>query len=547
MIDPGSALGDYEVVEELERGGMAMVYVARQPRLGRRAALKQVDLRGGEDLAERFVREARLAGSLNHPNVVTVFDFFEHDGIPYIAMEYLERGSLRPWMDELTLAQSLGVLEGMLAGLAHAHDHGIVHRDIKPENVLVTAAGAIKLADFGIAKAYAKLTHRLTKTGMTVGTPCYMAPEQALNLPIGPWTDLYATGIVAYEMLLRRLPFEGTDTPIAVLLQHVNDPVPPPRSLDPTLDPHIAAWIESMLAKDPEARPQGAHAAWEQLEEAAVRVVGPLWRRGATLLSSNGNGYVTFEAPPPPRPPVHEPAIDSTFPPVVAERAPEPEPPRIAATQPPSRPPDAVRHPARASEPTLSRLAAAVAGSARPLVGAMVLTVALASFAAGFATTRLPPEVFGWTVLFPLLAAMRATVVAVPVALVVIVSRRSAWRRSTAVLATAVVCAVVLVGGMWWRVRVSSEAVFVAREAALWAIVAAASLLSTRSRAAIAQAVAGAALVGALMGVWLFVGPHPSGTIMGVLWWHALPAVLVAALLSVILARLPARAAATPR
>jgi YVTN family beta-propeller protein len=288
MAEAGRVLGDYEVVGELEeRGGMAVVFAAWQPRLGRKAALKQVDLRGGGALAERFVREARLAASLNHPNVVTVFDFFEHEDVPYIAMEYLERGSLRPWMLELTLAQSLGVLEGMLAGLAHAHGHGIVHRDIKPENILVTEAGAIKLADFGIARAYANVTQRLTKTGMTVGTPSYMAPEQAMNQPIGPWTDLYATGVVAYEMLLRRLPFQEAEIPVAILLQHINDPIPPPRELDPTLDADIATWLQRMLAKSPKQRPESAHAAWEQLEDAAVHVIGPLWRRDARLLESS--------------------------------------------------------------------------------------------------------------------------------------------------------------------------------------------------------------------------------------------------------------------
>src|SRR4051812_7193679 len=141
MAERGRMVGDYELLEELdERGGMAVVFAARQPRLGRKAALKRVDLRLGGDFAERFVREARLAGSLNHPNVVTVFDYFEHDGEPYIAMEFLERGSLRPWIGELALPQALGVLEGMLAGLDHAHAHGIVHRDIKPENILVTSS-----------------------------------------------------------------------------------------------------------------------------------------------------------------------------------------------------------------------------------------------------------------------------------------------------------------------------------------------------------------------------------------------------------------------
>jgi serine/threonine protein kinase len=284
VIVANRVIGDYDILRELdERGGMAVVYLASQRRLGRTVALKQVDLRVGGDLVERFVREARLAGSLNHPNVVTVYDFFEHDNVPYIAMEFVEGGSLRAWIGRLELAQVLGVLEGVLAGLGHAHATGIVHRDVKPENILVTTSGTVKLTDFGIARAFATVSGRLTKTGMTVGTPAYMAPEQALNRELGPWTDLYATGVVAYEMLLRRAPFEATDTPIAVLLQHVNDPVPAPRTLDPSLDGELDAWLQWILAKDPRARPDDALTAWEALEEIAVRVLGPLWRRDARL------------------------------------------------------------------------------------------------------------------------------------------------------------------------------------------------------------------------------------------------------------------------
>ena len=334
----GRVLGDYEIISQLaERGGMAVVYVAWQSRLGRRAALKEVDLRGGHELIERFVREARLAGSLNHPNVVTVFDFFEHDGVPYIAMEYLERGSLRPWLGSVDRAQAYGVLEGMLAGLAHAHGQGIVHRDIKPENLLVTDAGNIKITDFGIARAFANVTSRLTHTGMTVGTPMYMSPEQAMNRPLTPATDLYAVGVVAFELLLGRLPFPDGDNPLAILLQHVNEPVPDVRALDPTLDPEIAAWVERMLAKAPEARPASAQEAWEQLEESVVRTLGPLWRRGARLLPTQDPlTPAPFEAEPPPE-------RRETAPP--AGEAPAP-PPERRDTAPP-----ALSSPARAATP----------------------------------------------------------------------------------------------------------------------------------------------------------------------------------------------------
>ena len=206
-------VGPYRIVEQIGRGGMAVVYLARQPALGRNIALKELApfLAGDPALAQRFIREARVAGSLSHPNVVTVFDFLEQDGVPYIAMEYLERGSLRPFVGRMSLPQIVGVLEGLLAALSQAETLHIVHRDVKPENLLVTAEGGIKIADFGIAKAMQQVQteEMLTPAGATVGTPAYMAPEQAMAQEIGPWTDLYQTGVVAYELLTGAVPFQA--------------------------------------------------------------------------------------------------------------------------------------------------------------------------------------------------------------------------------------------------------------------------------------------------------------------------------------------------
>src|SRR5262245_19751433 len=148
-------VGRYELLKEIGRGGMATVYPARQTDLDRYVALKELaSLHSADEaFAERFLRESRMAGSLSHPNIVTVHDYFEHEGTPYISMEYIERGSLRPLIGKLTLAQIAGVLEGMLAGLAHAEQRGIVHRDLKPENLMITGEGTVKIPDFGIAKA----------------------------------------------------------------------------------------------------------------------------------------------------------------------------------------------------------------------------------------------------------------------------------------------------------------------------------------------------------------------------------------------------------
>jgi serine/threonine protein kinase len=231
MTSQVKIVGRYELLDAIGRGGMAVVYLARQIDLDREVALKELRLFQSLDdpvLAERFLREARLAGSISHPNIVTVHEYFKHEDTPYIAMEYLQRGSLRPWVGALNIAQIAGVLEGLLAALDHAGRRRIVHRDLKPENLLVTDQGQIKVADFGIAKARTMHTSSfLTKDGMTVGTPTYMAPEQAMAQDLGPFTDLYSVGVMAYELLTGRVPFHDTDTPVAIILRHVNEDIPP--------------------------------------------------------------------------------------------------------------------------------------------------------------------------------------------------------------------------------------------------------------------------------------------------------------------------------
>ena len=280
MAKAGERIGAYEVVRLIARGGMATVYEARQPALDRAVALKRLDLRTDDPtLADRFIRESRIAASFDHPNIVTVYDFFECDAVPYIAMEYLPRGSLRPFVGHLSPPQAFGVIEGVLAGLAHAERRGIAHRDLKPENVLVTTGGGVKIADFGIAKAYTNATGAFTAPGVAVGTPAYMAPEQALSREVGPFTDLYALGVMAYELLGGAPPFEGGDSPMAVMYRHVSE-APPPLA---GVDPRVAGWVDRMLAKRAEERPAGAVQAWAELEEVVVDILGPYWRRDAAL------------------------------------------------------------------------------------------------------------------------------------------------------------------------------------------------------------------------------------------------------------------------
>jgi serine/threonine protein kinase len=280
-------VGRYEILREVGRGGMAMVYLARQTDLDRFVALKELAAFHASDaaFAQRFLRESRVAGSLSHPNIVTVHDYFEHDGTPYIAMEYVERGSLRPFVGQTSLAQIGGVLEGLLAGLGLAEQHGIVHRDLKPENLMVTSDGRVKIADFGIAKATNQMQTGafLTATGTTVGTPTYMAPEQAMAQDIGPWTDLYSVGCMAFEMFTGKVPFHDSDAPMAILLRHVNEPIPSVKSIDDSVDAGVSDWVERLLVKDPKERTQSAAEAWDDFEELIIGLLGPRWRRGARL------------------------------------------------------------------------------------------------------------------------------------------------------------------------------------------------------------------------------------------------------------------------
>ena len=276
-------------------------------------------------------------------------DYFEHDGTPYIAMEYIERGSLRPYVGGMNLAQIGGVLEGLLAGLAHGEQHGIVHRDLKPENLMVTSDGRVKIADFGIAKATNNMQTGafLTATGTTVGTPTYMAPEQAMAQDIGPPTDLYSVGCMAFEMFTGRVPFHDTEAPMAILLRHVNEPIPRVKSIDPTIDQDISDWIDRMLVKDPKQRTQSASDAWDEFEEIVIGLLGPRWRREARL--REGSAQLDTPAPLTPAPfqgTTADAAVSDEFQSFAWGNAVTPDAPPGPATPPPSQslpvPPDPV-------------------------------------------------------------------------------------------------------------------------------------------------------------------------------------------------------------
>jgi protein kinase-like protein len=302
MSDVLRTVGRYDLLDVIGRGGAAVVYLAHQRDLERRVALKELaPIRAGdESFAARFIAESRITSSMNHPNVVTVHEFFEHEGIPYIAMEYLPRGSLRQYIGRMRTPQIAGALEGVLAGLSHGERHRVIHRDLKPENLLVTEDGRVKIADFGVARAYNRAAPReaITATGATIGTPAYMAPEQALGRELTPAADLYSLGVIAWEMLAGKVPFEETDTAMAVLYRQVNEPPPP---LGSEVDPRLAAWVERMLAKAPADRFPSADAAWEALEDVVIDLLGPRWRREGRLMDRGTTsaaaplGPATFE------------------------------------------------------------------------------------------------------------------------------------------------------------------------------------------------------------------------------------------------------------
>ena len=258
-LEVGTTIGRYRILGLVGRGGMADVYRAHQASLDRIVALKVIRAGAIDDpaFAERFAREARAVAKLEHPNIVSVFDFEEIDGRSLLVMQYLDAGTLKE-----RLADQLGpmprteiarIVHGIAAALDHAHAQGIVHRDIKPSNVMLTAGGRVMVTDFGIAKVLGTATTQYTQTAVSIGTPDYMSPEQGQGLAVDRRSDIYALGAVAYEMLTGRIPFPG-DTPVAVMLKHIRDPLPRASAADPTVSPATDAVLAKAMAKTPDER-----------------------------------------------------------------------------------------------------------------------------------------------------------------------------------------------------------------------------------------------------------------------------------------------------
>jgi tRNA A-37 threonylcarbamoyl transferase component Bud32 len=268
MWGNGGLVGDgrYRLTRRLGRGGMAEVFAAEDVRLGRTVAVKLLR----SDLAEdpvskaRFTREAQSVAGLNHHAIVAVYDSGEDvvggRSVPYIVMELVEGRTIRDLLLNAEAPgpeQALIIVSGVLEALAYSHQHGIVHRDIKPANVIITHNGAVKVMDFGIARALHGAQSTMTQTGMVMGTPQYLSPEQALGKAVDHRSDLYATGCLLYELLALRPPFTG-ETPLSVVYQHVQDIPTPPSQVSDGSPPELDGLVMRSLAKEPDDRFQTA-------------------------------------------------------------------------------------------------------------------------------------------------------------------------------------------------------------------------------------------------------------------------------------------------
>lgn len=281
-----AALPGYDIGEELGRGAFGVVVAGVQRALGRHVAIKALpaNLAGDEGLRLRFNAEARLVASFDHPHVVRVFDYVEQDDLFLLVMELLSGGTLGDRMDAraLTPQEACAVALSVAGALHYAHQRGILHRDVKPANVMFAADGTAKLGDFGIAKVL-ESGAGLTATGSIMGTPAFMAPEQATGSELGPPTDVYAAGIVLYQMLAGCLPFDGAGEVIAQLYQHVNQAPRPLREAAPDVPEALVVVVHRALEKDPNDRYATAEDLGLAVAEAAAAALGPGWLRDAGI------------------------------------------------------------------------------------------------------------------------------------------------------------------------------------------------------------------------------------------------------------------------
>ncbi|RME05853.1 MAG: hypothetical protein D6803_07995, partial [Anaerolineae bacterium] len=288
----GRTIGGYQLVERLGQGGMATVYKAYEAALDRYVAVKVLPDFFAKDptFAQRFRREARAVAQLNHPSILPIYNFGSEGGVTYIAMQYVEGGTLKQKAGQVYAPlEAVRLVLPVARALAYAHRRGVIHRDVKPANVLISEDGWPILADFGLARMVEAST-QLTGTGVGIGTPAYMSPEQGRGEKVDHRADIYSLGIMLYEMLTGDVPFKA-DTPMGVVLQHISAPLPPPRKRNPDIPESLERIILKATAKKPEERYQSADemiAALEAVErELTARQAGD---QSASLETSHSAG-----------------------------------------------------------------------------------------------------------------------------------------------------------------------------------------------------------------------------------------------------------------
>jgi beta-lactam-binding protein with PASTA domain/tRNA A-37 threonylcarbamoyl transferase component Bud32 len=296
----------YRLLGRLGSGGMADVWCAQDSLLNRRVALKFLHPRFAQDeqFVERFRREASAAAGLQHPNVVGVFDRGTVNGTHYIAMEYVEGASLKDLIERgLSVPEAVEIVRQVLSGVKYAHDRGIVHRDLKPQNVLVDAEGRARVTDFGIARAGAS---EITQTGSVLGTAQYLSPEQAQGLPVTAASDIYSVGVILYEALTGRVPFDA-DSPVSVALKQVSERPHPPSELNPAVSRALDGVVLRALAKDPANRFASATEFMQALDLAEADP------SGAAFGDTSSYAAVAAAAGTAPPPPPEEPPESKGF------------------------------------------------------------------------------------------------------------------------------------------------------------------------------------------------------------------------------------------
>ena len=355
-IDPlvGAAVagGRYRILRLLGAGGMGAVYLARQVAMDRMVALKLIAPQAeahGQEVVQRFHQEMRASAKIEHPNTIRVYDFGETDGRLFLAMEYLEGRTLRQVLGAdapLQTARVVRIAIQIAKALGAAHEEGIVHRDLKPENVILLDRYGdrdfVKVLDFGIARSLDATEERMTATGAVIGTPAYMAPEQAAGLAVDGRTDLYALGVMLYELVTGAPPFRKP-TAVALLVAHTTECPPPVQERAPALPPSLAALIMRLLAKDPAERPASA-----------AELLG-LLEREAPERQETGGGAQPHQTP------TLAPALEAPQPPAATSPLPAAAP--HAATSPlPATAPSTATRTAVAAVAALALLAAGISG-----------------------------------------------------------------------------------------------------------------------------------------------------------------------------------------